>query len=261
MAARGGGGASRTATVTKAADDDGDDKKMSKERKRELLREAVEAAWRDGGALDEGATEEQTLQTVRGTIQVARHYADLIEQQKFNLGKYGEGAVLPDVMADPLWVASRLGVISRVTGVSPEHLPAMVDVSGAGILELEATAAMRVMLALKDFLPNADASHMVRVEPDLLLVNDVDTIAYGGASVLSTLRDIPMPEPCCRLLLQEEPGLLLGKGGTVRLEQVREQTEEYRANIDAICEGVPDDGWLDVNSQRWFTNFFCGYYY
>ena len=147
MTAKGGGGASRTATVTKAADDDGDDKKatsMSKERKRELLREAVEAAWRDGGALDQGATEEQVVQTVRGTIQVARHYADLIEQQKFNFGKYGEGVVLPDVMADPLWVAGRLCVVSRVTGVNSEHLPSMVEVSGAGILELQATAAMRV---------------------------------------------------------------------------------------------------------------------
>ena len=147
-----------------------------------------------------------------------------------------------------------------MTGVSPEYLPTMVETGGAGILDLEATAAMRVMLALKDLLPNADASHMVRVEPDLLLVEDAASLTYGGADAMSTLRAIPMPEPCVRLLLQEEPGLLLGKGGLVRLEQVREQTEEYRANIDAICLGVPDDGWLDVNSQRWFTNFFCGYY-
>jgi hypothetical protein len=34
---------------------------------------------------------------------VARHYIALIEQQKFNFGKYGEGVVCPESFADPLW--------------------------------------------------------------------------------------------------------------------------------------------------------------
>jgi hypothetical protein len=84
---------------------------------------------------------------------------------------------------------------------------------------------IRSALYAAELLPNADASHMVRVDPDLLLVPDAAQITYGGADAMCTLRAIPMPEPCVRLLLQEEPGLLLGKGGLVRLEQVREQTE------------------------------------
>ena len=219
---------------------------------------AVEAAWRDGGGLLEGATEESVVRTVRGTMAVARHYEALIDQQKFNFGKYGEGVILPDTHADAAWVAGRLCVVCRMTGVSPQDVPGMVEASGVGVLELEATAAMRAMLALKTLLPNADASHMVRVEPDLLLA-DAAHLTYSGADVMNTLRAI-LPEPCVRLLLQEEPGLLLGKGGVVRMEQVREQAEEHKDNIEAICRNVPDDGWLDVNAQRWFTNFFCGYY-
>jgi len=34
---------------------------------------------------------------------VARHYIALIEQQKYNLAKYGEGVVCPESFADPLW--------------------------------------------------------------------------------------------------------------------------------------------------------------
>ena len=69
--------------------------KRDKIKKRELLNSDVEAAWRDGGALLEGATQEAVTRTVRGTIQVARHYATLIEQQKFNFGKYGKGKEVP----------------------------------------------------------------------------------------------------------------------------------------------------------------------
>jgi hypothetical protein len=38
----------------------------------------------------------------------------------------------------------------------------MVNAAGARLLEVEAGSAMRVMMALKTLLPNADASHMVR---------------------------------------------------------------------------------------------------
>ena len=91
-------------------------------------------------------------------------------------------------------------------------------------MELTAGSIMKTMFELKFLVPNADLSHMVRVEPDLLVVGskDLDTIKYGGTSVMTTLREITaMPEPCVRLLVYEEPGLLLGKGGMLRMEQVR----------------------------------------
>jgi hypothetical protein len=226
-----------------------DDRRAVRDAERARIAADVEAIWRDGGALD-GATADAVERTVRGTIAVSRHYEQLIEQQKFNRGKYGEGDVLSDDHADPAWVAARLCLVGRMTGVPSEDVPGMVEVSGAGILSL---------MAIKDLVPNADASHMVRTEPDLLLA-DVDTIAHGGRDVMETLRGMDMPEPCVRLLVSEEPGLILGKGGLARLDQVREQAETHAANLRAICEGVADDEWLDVNSQRWFTNFFCGYY-
>ena len=77
---------------------------------------------------------------------------------------------------------------------------------------------------------------------------------------MQTLRGMDIPEPCVRLLLAEEPGLMLGKGGLVRLDQIREQAETHAENLRSICDGVRDDEPLDVNAQRWFTNFFCGYY-
>ena len=171
----------------------------------------VEAIWRDGGAL-EGATAEAVERTVRGTIAVSRHYEKLIEQQKFNRGKYGEGDVLSDDHADPAWVAARLCLVGRMTGVPSEDVPGMVELSGAGILSLTASSAMRALMAIKDLIPNADASHMVRTEPDLLLA-DIEIIAHGGRDVMETLRGMDMPEPCVRLLVSEEPGLILGKGG------------------------------------------------
>lgn len=87
MTARGSG---RTTTVAKVAEDPAaaaaaaassggsinatsEDESKSNSR-RELLNASVEAAWREGGAL-EGATQEAVVRTVRGTIQVARHYA------------------------------------------------------------------------------------------------------------------------------------------------------------------------------------------
>lgn len=233
--------------------------KEKKVRRRREEADAVEAAWREGGGLLDGADEESVVRTVRGTVQVARHYEQLIEQQVFNLAKYGEGEVLPETHKDPVWVAQRLCMLQKLTNVPPQHVPDMVGQSGAGVLSLTPASVLRSMLAVKDLVPNGDASHMVRVEPDLLLT-DTTHLAYSGGDVMRTLREMPMPEPCVRLLVTEEPGLLLGKGGLVRMEQVRDQVEEHRENLRAICEGVPDDGWLDVRAQRWFTNFFCGYY-
>jgi hypothetical protein len=233
--------------------------KETKARRKQEEYDEVEATWREGGGLLDGADEESVVRTVRGTVQVAKHYDLLIEQQVFNLAKYGEGEVLPDTHKDPVWVAQRLCMLQKLTNVPPQYVPDMVEQSGAGVLALTPASVLRSMLAVKDLVPNGDASHMVRVEPDLLLV-DTTHLAYSGGDVMRTLREMPLPEPCVRLLVTEEPGLLLGKGGLVRTEQLREQALEHRDNLKAICEGVPDDGWLDVRSQRWFTNFFCGYY-
>lgn len=244
--------------VARASSAAPDDRRAVRDAERARVAADVEAIWRDGGAL-EGATAEAVERTVRGTIAVSRHYEKLIEQQKFNRGKYGEGDVLSDDHADPAWVAARLCLVGRMTGVPSEDVPGMVELSGAGILSLTASSAMRALMAIKDLIPNADASHMVRTEPDLLLA-DIEIIAHGGRDVMERLRGMDMPEPCVRLLVSEEPGLILGKGGLARLDQVRDQVETHAANLRAICEGVADDEWLDVNSQRWFTNFFCGYY-
>ncbi len=234
---------------------------------RAKTRHFVELVFRENGCFH-GSSDESVAKTVRGTIAVAKHYEHLIEQQKFNYGKYGpqgdgSAVVFPDDFFDPAWVAGQLSMISKMTGVPCELVPGMVQVAGAGVLELTAGSIMKTMFELKFLVPNADLSHMVRVEPDLLVVGskDLDTIKYGGTSVMTTLREITaMPEPCVRLLVYEEPGLLLGKGGVLRMEQIRETAEEHKENLKATCVNVKDEEWLDVNAQRWFTNVFCGYY-
>ena len=231
------------------------------EERREKTRDAVEAAWREGEVLDK-KTADCVIRTVRGTIAVARHYERVIDQQRFHFGKYGCVEDFPDVFADPTWVASRLRMVHKMTGIEPESVPEMVQMRGAGVLSLTAKSIMKTVLELKKLVPNADVAHMCEIDPDLLVVGDRDlpSFATGGSRVLNALRDIPMPEPCVRLLIQEEPGLLLGKGGVTRLDQIRETADEHRENLTACCESAEDDGWLDVDAQRWFTNVFCGSY-
>ena len=231
------------------------------EAQREATRAAVESAWREGGAMS-SYSKDDVHRAVLGTIAVARHYERLIEQQKYTFAKYGEGAVLPDDHGDPVWVASRLRMVSVMTGVEPRAVPDMVQAGGAGILSLSANSIMRTVLELKALVPNGDVAHAIALEPDVLLVGarDAMTVRRGGRDAMAFLRAIPMPEPCVRLLICEEPGLILGKGGIERLEQIRETADEHGENMRATCAALDDDGWLDVNAQRWFTNVFCGYY-
>ena len=102
---------------------------------------------------------------VLGTIAVARHCELLIERQKYHLAKYGEGAVLPDDRGDPVWVASKLRMVSVMTGVAPRSVPDMVHVAGADILSLTANSIMRTVLELKALVPNGDVAHVVALEP------------------------------------------------------------------------------------------------
>jgi hypothetical protein len=197
---------------------------------------------------------------VRRTLQLAKHFERLRFQQEVSRGKYGEGVVLPASHSDPIWLASRLRVLSRLTRVAPEELPAMVEIVGAELLNVSPAKVMRVVVALKDLLPVADASNVIASAPELLVVADERVILYSGTDAMQTLRGMGIPEPCVRLLLAEEPGLMLGKGGLVRLDQIREQAETHAENLKSICDGVRDDEPLAVNAQRWFTNFFCGYY-
>jgi hypothetical protein len=252
----------RAGTKHRRGDDENDTSAAIEiEARRAATRAAVESAWREGGALA-NSPKDDVQRVVLGTIAVARHYELLIEQQKTHFAKYGQGDVLPDDHADPAWVASRLRMVSVMTGVAPRSVPDMVQQGGAGILSLSANSIMRVVLELKALVPNGDVAHVVHLEPDLLIVGakDLKTVTYGGRDAMAFLRAIPMPEPCVRLLICEEPGLILGKGGVERLQQIRETAEEHGENMRATCAALDDEGWLDVNAQRWFTNVFCGYY-
>ena len=239
----------------------GDEDAAAIEAQREATRAAVESAWREGGTMS-SYPKDDVYRTVLDTIAVARHYERLIEQQKYTFAKHGEGDVLPDDHGDPVWVASKMRMVSVMTGVEPRSVPDMVRAGGAGILRLSANSIMRTVLELKALVPNGDVAHVVALEPDLLVVGarDAASIRYGGRDAMGYLRAIPLPEPCVRLLICEEPGLILGKGGIERLAQISETADEHAENVRATCAGLDDDDWLDVNAQRWFTNVFCGYY-
>ena len=129
----------------------GDEDAAAIEAQREATRAAVESAWREGGAMSSSPADDVRC-AVLGTIAVARHCELLIERQKYHLAKYGEGAVLPDDRGDPVWVASKLRMVSVMTGVAPRSVPDMVHVAGADILSLTANSIMRSVLPSTPFL-------------------------------------------------------------------------------------------------------------
>ena len=113
----------RAGTKHRRGDDENDTSAAIEiEARRAATRAAVESAWREGGALA-NSPKDDVQRVVLGTIAVARHYELLIEQQKMHFAKYGQGEVLPDYHADPAWVASRLRMVSVMTGVAPRSVP------------------------------------------------------------------------------------------------------------------------------------------
>lgn len=56
-------------------------------------------------------------------------------------------------------------------------------------------------------------------------------------------------------LIQEEPGLILGDGGFLRLEQIRDASDEYKVSL-SLLKFTESGKFLDVDSERWFINNF-----
>ena len=99
---------------------------------------------------------------------------------------------------------------------------------------------------------------MVSIEPMLLLEPDDEAVEYSARDALQTLSAFVGWPNVVEFIVQEEPSLLLGSNGQMRLEELRDAAEYYRENLAAVA----GDGreWLDVDAQRYVSNFFVQYY-
>ena len=122
----------------------------------------------------------------------------------------------------------------------------------------DAKALFTRMTLLRRLVPRADTAHMVSIEPMLLLEPDDEAVEYSARDALETLSAFVGWPNVVEFIVQEEPSLLLGTNGQMRLEELRDAAEYYRENLAAVA----GDGreWLDVNAQRYVSNFFVQYY-
>ena len=157
-------------------------------------------------------------------------------------------------LSNPLVMARALKRLSLALGLPVDTASACAQMEPE-LLKLPASHLTRVMLVLRETNPRVDAAHMVALEPALLLLPP-DELALVAADALEALRLI-FPEPCVALLIQEEPALLLSRGGIARLDVLRETAEAQAPNLAQLQ--LTRDGWLDVDAQRWFVNVFVEY--
>lgn len=148
-------------------------------------------------------------------------------------------------------------VVARVTALTA--LPSRV------VLELlsredcpDPKALFTRMTLLRRLVPRADTAHMVSIEPRLLIERDDAAVEYRARDALETLSAYVAFPNVVEFIVQEEPSLLLGVHGQMRLEELRDAAEYYKENLAAVA----GDGreWLGVDAQRYVSNFFVQYY-
>jgi len=98
---------------------------------------------------------------------------------------------------------------------------------------------------------------MVSIEPRLLTETE-EFVEFAARDALETLRAFIAWPNVLEFIVQEEPSLLLGLNGQMRLVELRDAAEYYRENLVAVA----GDGksWLSVGAQRYVSNFFVQYY-
>jgi len=112
----------------------------------------------------------------------------------------------------------------------------------------------KTMISMKRELPFVDVSNLWKYKPEIL-VEDCDSLLLKIRDLKETLLSFQLPEPCVHYLIQEEPGLILGDGGFLRLEQIRDASDEYKVSL-SLLKFTESGKFLDVDSERWFINNF-----
>ena len=153
---------------------------------------------------------------------------------------------------------------SPISRVGVERIAALTSLSAETLERLDADSldARRVvarLVLLRALVPEGDVSHMIAVEPRLLSQRAGDEdFERGARDALEALERRVRWDNVRKFLIEREPGLLLGDGGSRRLDEIGDFASEHEANLSAVA----GDGtsWLDVGGQRFVENFLVRYY-
>jgi hypothetical protein len=111
------------------------------------------------------------------------------------------------------------------------------------------------MVLLRRLVPRGDLSYMISLEP--MLVSDAlsdEEIEFRALDAMDALRARVPFDNVAEFMLEQEPSLLLGLDGQMRLNEIRDAAAEHEANLASIA----GDGkaWLGVREQQFVSNFF-----
>lgn len=124
---------------------------------------------------------------------------------------------------------------------------------------LDARAVVRRLLLLRSLVSRGDVESMIRAEPMLLSpdVSDED-LEHRARDALEALALRVRWRNVREFLVEREPSLLLGVGGSMRLDEIRDFAVEHESNLDSIAGD--GEAWLSVNGQRFVENFLVRFF-
>ena len=124
---------------------------------------------------------------------------------------------------------------------------------------LDAKRLVRRMTLLRELVARANIEYMIDIEPGLISgeIEDED-LAESEREVMTALEQSVQWENARLFLIEREPSLLLGRGGSRRMEEIRAFFVEHEDNVRAIA----GDGasWLDAEGQRFLENWLVDWY-
>ncbi len=124
---------------------------------------------------------------------------------------------------------------------------------------LDAKRLVRRMTLLRELVARANIEYMIDIEPGLISgeIEDED-LAESAREVMTALEQSVPWENARLFLIEREPSLLLERGGSRRMEEIRAFFVEHEDNVRAIA----GDGasWLDAEGQRFLENWLVDWY-
>lgn len=146
--------------------------------------------------------------------------------------------------------ASRL---AKLTNLDDQTLAALGDEV------LDARPLVKRMLLLRTLIRRGDVERMIACEPALVSrkITDED-LEYRARDALEAIELRVKWRNVAEFLVECEPGLLLGYGGQMRLDEIRDFAVEHEENLAAIAGDGEE--WLSIPGQRWVSNFAISYY-
>ena len=124
---------------------------------------------------------------------------------------------------------------------------------------LDAKRLVRRMTLLRELVARANIEYMIDIEPGLISgeIEDEDLAKSAREGMTALEQSVPW-ENARLFLIEREPSLLLERGGSRRMEEIRAFFVEHEDNVRAIA----GDGasWLDAEGQRFLENWLVDWY-